>query len=586
MIPSAILTRFSTAVVVGLLIRLSVPIDVHADPPPITKSDWATYNHSVQGWRYNSAEKRLTAKSAAGLTEKWRFPKKGSKDRVGAIHATPAVVNGHVYFGTATYPAFYKLNPDGTLAWVFHLSTEQSGTNLTPTAKNFIDAENGILTSALVTESHVYFGSTKGNFYALDRFTGQQAWQVNTREEGFPGHHPVNVFMASAILADGKVIVGGGAYEHAFPLDPNYPCCTGRGFVVAFQPDTGKVIWKYDVGEEPKKFDEPVALVDAKGKHLFQHGPSTSSVWSTPSYDADSGTVFFGTDVHNSPRQPTKDNPRFDSDYSAAVVAVDVETGNEKWVTQVNQGDIYNYTLASFDAETGLYKDGSVGDSPKIYEIDVDGRKQKVVGVGCKNGGFFVLQADDGRLINNTPVFNGKPEYPLHPSPDPRMIALPSLIGGIQTGCATNGKDVFTNGIDWLTLNSQNPGSPEGGRVVSLSGDLTEERWRHERPKIGSFFGKLGDPVAAGVALANDIVCFTTTVSEQLVVLEAATGRKLKELPVGTVWSGPSISRGRIFVGTGSILFLKKQSTGTLFSFGLPGEDEIAAMGSGDDSPE
>jgi len=47
------------------------------------------------------------------------------------------------------------------------------------------------------------------------------------------------------------------------------------------------------------------------------------------------------------------------------------------------------------------------------------------------------------------------------------------------------------------------------------------------------------------------------------------------------VWSGPSISRGRIYVGTGSILFLKQQLKGSLISYGLPGEDEIERMGAG-----
>jgi hypothetical protein len=89
-----------------------------------------------------------------------------------------------------------------------------------------------------------------------------------------------------------------------------------------------------------------------------------------------------------------------------------------------------------------------------------------------------------------------------------------------------------------------------------------------------------GDPVGSGIALGG-IACFTPTAGEQLVVLDAASGKTLKEFHIGTVWSGPSISRGRIYVGTGSILFLKKELTGTLYSFGLPGDDEIARMGAG-----
>ncbi len=83
------------------------------------------------------------------------------------------------------------------------------------------------------------------------------------------------------------------------------------------------------------------------------------------------------------------------------------------------------------------------------------------------------------------------------------------------------------------------------------------------------------------IALGGGIACFTPTITEQLVVLDAATGKTLTQIHIGTVWSGPSISRGRIYVGTGSILFLKQEMTGRLYSFGLPGEDEIARMGAG-----
>lgn len=549
---------------------------------PITAADWPSYNHDVRGWRFNSGEKTLTAENAAEIEEKWRFPANGSKEKVGVIHATPTVVNGYVYFGTATFPAFYKLKPDGTLAWVYHTKTGRAGATTPPQGGlNMIDAKNGILSSALVTETSVFFGDSAGVFYALDRGIGQELWKVDTRAEGFIGHHPINIINASAILADGKVIVGGGGYEHPYPLDPNYACCTGRGFVVAFDPSDGKVVWKYDVGEKPKKFDEPIVIEDPNGKHVFQYGPSTSSVWSTPSYDAESGTIFFGTDVHNSPRQPTDHDPRYHTKYSAAVIAVDVKTGHEKWVTQLNEGDIFNQTMSGYDPATGRYKDCSIGDTPKVYSIEVDGRQVKVVGVGCKNGGFYVLGASDGKLIANTPVFAGQPAYPLDPPPDPRMIALPSPIGGIQTGCATDGKNIFTNGIDWLSINTKKPGVPEGGRVVSVTGSLAEENWRHERPRIRSAFYTGGDPVGSGLALAGGLACFTPTVTEQLVILDAATGKTLKEIHIGTVWSGPSISRGRIYVGTGSILFLKKEMTGTLYSYGLPGEDEIARMGAG-----
>ena len=139
----------------------------------------------------------------------------------------------------------------------------------------------------------------------------------------------------------------------------------------------------------------------------------------------------------------------------------------------------------------------------------------------------------------------------------------------------------FTNAIDWLRIGRA---LPDGGRVVCLHPDAEKEFWRHERPIIKSRSrGEIGDPVGSGIALGGGIACFTTTVSEQLVVLDASNGKVLKSKHIGTVWSGPSISRGRVYVGTGSILFLKKQMNGILYSFGLPGEDEVDRLGSGEE---
>ena len=86
--------------------------------------DWPTYNQSVNGWRYNTSENSLSVENISELSLKWQFPPKDSKRKVGMVCATPSVVNGFVYFGTATFPAFYKLKPNGDLAWKFQLGSK------------------------------------------------------------------------------------------------------------------------------------------------------------------------------------------------------------------------------------------------------------------------------------------------------------------------------------------------------------------------------------------------------------------------------------------------------------------------------
>jgi polyvinyl alcohol dehydrogenase (cytochrome) len=342
-----------------------------------------------------------------------------------------------------------------------------------------------------------------------------------------------------------------------------------------------------------------VTIKHARGERTFHFGPSTSSVWCTPSFDAPSQTIFFGTDCHNSPRQPTPDDPLLSTKHSCAVIAVDSRTGAEKWVTQITPDDVWNYALPAYDPKSGRYKDQSIGDTPKIYTIDIGGKPTKVVGCGTKNGGYYVLDAASGQIVFHTPIYTGPPKNPPE-NLDPRTLALPSAMGGLQTGCATDGNAVYTNGIDFLSAMSGGFKMPSGGRVVSISLDTRHENWRHDRPKVKAVggtpekpaFTNVGDPVASGIALANGVAYFTTTVSNKLVALDTDGGTVLKEIDLGPVWCGPIVSRGRVYVGSGNLLFspgnpqeayFPKSATGIVRSFGLPGDDEVSRMLSGDE---
>src|SRR5262249_37415108 len=163
----------------------------------------------------------------------------------GVVHATPAVVAGEVYFGTATFPAFYKLAADGKLCWVYRNPVRKAvlpPMGEAPITGKLRDAasDGGIFTSALVADGRVYFADTSGWMYCLDAGTDAERWKLDSRAEAFPDSHSNNIFMASPILVDGKVIFGGGTLEQIFTGTKTYPGSTGRGFLVALDPSTGK----------------------------------------------------------------------------------------------------------------------------------------------------------------------------------------------------------------------------------------------------------------------------------------------------------------------------------------------------------
>src|SRR5262249_50534350 len=259
--------------------------------------------------------------------------------------------------------------------------------------------------------------------------TGKEKWRVDMRSKTFPGAHPLNGTYASPILAGGKSVVAGGALEQGVRLlFPKYEGFTGRGFVVALEPQSGRIAWKYDVGPKPERLDPPIKIKDAWGEHVFQFGPATSTVWSTPSYHAASRTIFFGTDTNNAPRRPTPDDPRLDTRYACAVIAIDAGDGSEKWVTQINRGDVWNGRMRAYDPEAGRYLDLSIGDTPRVFTIMWNGMPTLVIGFGCKNGGVYIVRAPDGMILAHTPPHNRPPTHPPHPPPHKPTLATPRPI--------------------------------------------------------------------------------------------------------------------------------------------------------------
>jgi polyvinyl alcohol dehydrogenase (cytochrome) len=575
------------------------------DRGTVTPDDWPQYNYDNLGTRHNARERTLSPENAARLEEKWRFPRHDSGMTIGVVHATPVVVEGFVYFGTCDPATFYKLSPDGELVWSYEIppGTDELDTSGRETfrrvADNGLDRNDDVVSAALVTETRVYFGTFSGLIICLDRMSGREVWRINTKVAPFPGAHVSNIVISSPIIADGTLIVPGGGFEHDLPTLDDYPCCSGRGFVVGLDPETGFVRWKYDVGPEPEIFDPPLVLEHDWGSTTFHAGPSTSSVWTAPSFDERTGTIFFGTDTNNAPRRPTPDDARLHTEYSCAIIAIDVADGRERWVCQLAPADVWNYTMRAWDPKTGAYKDLSIGDTPKLYDIEHDGRSVPVVGVGCKNGGYYVIDRTEGHVIHHTPLYQGPPVPGTTASAEDRILAVPCTIGGLQTGCAFDGKRVYTNGIDFPTFGTQEDQrmgryyAPTGGRVTALRPDALAEHWRHERPKCDTprldypdRMIRSGDPVGSGIAVANGLLFFTTTVCGKLVVVDAETGRQLRDFDLGPVWCGPSVSRGRVYVGTGNRFFkvtdaiepgihrfqFPKNASGAVYCFGLSEE--------------
>src|SRR5262249_27326419 len=259
-------------------------------------------------------------------------------------------------------------------------------------------------------------------------------------------------------------------------------------------------------------------------------GSSGSPIWSSPTFDKGTNTIYATTG--NNYSQPTQGT-------SDAFIAFDATTGAIKWTNQRTADDEWTFVFGDTSEE---HPDFDIGDSPQIYKLD--GRTY--VSAGQKSGFFHVLDAETGEE-----------------AAPPVQLAPDGTVGGLFPDRAYANGFVFANGADWPGLLSGEP--PNRGILSAVAADGSHELWHFDTPF---------SPNLSGVAVANGVVYFQSGLNGTLYGLDAATGAVLAHVNTGGQSSGPAISRGQIYLGTGdaAFTFLTGQplGPGSIVAVGLP----------------
>lgn len=347
-----------------------------------------------------------------------------------------------------------------------------------------------ITASALVTNNTVIFGDQAGYIYGLDRSTGTLKWKIR------PNTSPISQIWSSAAWVGNDVVIGVGSHEELSSKDPHF-----SGSVVRIAPNTGEVVWQ--------AFTISAAEI--------AQGSSGAGIWSAPTYDPATGLIYVSTgNNYTSPASTSSD----------AVLALDAATGAIKWTYQATPGD-----AGQLDAD--------FGDSAHLYSLG----STHVIGIGQKNGRFFVLNA-----------FTGAPVA------SPRQV-VPDCKGsnGLFATAAVAGNQVFAPGQN-CSYPSGSVFPPPTGQLTAIKSDGSGTSW----DKVTLF-----DDAMSGAAVANGIVYYSIIgLTGNLLAVDAKTGKTLANEFIGWGVSGPSVSRGQVYVGTG-----------TQFAIGIYTPQSLVALG-------
>ncbi len=401
----------------------------------------------------------------------------------------------------------------------------------------------------------LFISDAQGQVRALDPATGEQIWSVDPRADKST---PIT---GGLVVADGKLIVPISASGVFTAMDSKYACCKTHGSIAALDTATGKLLWTAHTMEDAKP------LGRKNGAGLEMQGPSGAPIWNTPAVDLRRGIVYTGTGENTSPPN-TKT--------SDAILALDINTGAQKWVFQALERDIWNMSCRGghgdgpncfFTAnDESVLKDYDFGAGPVIAKL-ANGRQ--VILAGQKSGHVWALDPQkQGAVLWS------------------RRFGEGTALGGVHWGLATDGKRVFA------PINDPGPVGPGSKTVPGLHAlDIAtgSELWSWAAtPDCGDGRGAKisGCAIHSGLSAAPmvvDTALVTGSLDGKVRVFDAATGKVLwsydtvrdfpSRAPGGVMGKGGSIDAqsiaagdGMLFVGSGYGMF-NEQGGNVLIAF-------------------
>jgi polyvinyl alcohol dehydrogenase (cytochrome) len=476
----------------------------------VNAPQWNGWGLSLANDRHQpDAQAALTTTSVTRLSVKWAFGFPG--DASAAVQ--PSIVGGRVFVASVPGRVYALDLREGCTFWTFDADT------MVRTAVEVGTGGGGLA---------AFFGDIAGNVYSLDANTGGFRWKRHVDD------HPVARVTGTPKLYAGRLYVPVSSIEEVAGADPKYPCCTFRGSVVALDAGTGEVAWKtYVIRDEPKPTRK-----NAVQTQLF--GPSGAAIWSSPTIDAKTGTLYVATgDSYSDPPADTSD----------AIVALDLKTGAVKWARQMTSGDAFNLACGSPDPTNCPVSNGPDLDfgSPPILVTLASGGRALVI--GQKSAMVHAIDPDDrGRVLWSSRIGRG------------------GALGGVEWGSAADADNIYVPLSDiafkkaGLSLTDSIPDSEVGGGLFALRLRDGKQVWHtpppgcNRRPNCSPAQSAPAS-VAAGVVFSGSVDghlrAYSTT--DGAIVWDFDTAKEFRTVN-GTIARGGSIDVGGPAIADGIVL--------------------------------
>jgi polyvinyl alcohol dehydrogenase (cytochrome) len=524
------------------------------------RRDWPMIGQDPANSRNQPAEREIRPGNVNRLALKW------TSMTAGDVSATPAVVNGAVYFGDFG-GMLWKLNAEtGEVIWS-HAVSDYTG----------IPGDLARTSPSLAGNTLVVGDLRHPNMLGVDARTGALRWMTQVHPD------PKGIMTGSPVLAGDTIYTGVSANG------ASGPGATFRGAIVALDAQTGRILWR------------TYSLPD---NGSVAGGYAGATMFSPPAVDVRAGLVYgtFGQ-PYTEPASVTACHAAhggFDESceqpgsFLKSIVAFDAKTGDPRWSYRVqghepwlracgNQPSAVTWCAPEFDGE----KWDLGGSGVNVMRLKMDGRDEDgdahggdersrsgddhsrdVVGIGGKSGVYTLLDAKTGRFIWNTLIGPGGDQ------------------GGMEWGTAVDEDRIYVSITNHhhipyrLTQNGVLMNDTvTGGSWAALDRRTGTILWQTADPQVETLpgAGVVGVWDLAPVTVANGILYAASMAKlasqNQMFALDAATGVILWQFGAGSsVNSGPAVVNGSVYWGSGySRSGVEGSGNNVLFAFSIDG---------------
>ena len=314
-------------------------------------SNWLTYWGDYQGDHF-SALTQITPQNVKNLQARWTLPLPPGP----VVEATPIVVNGILYTTYTSNGSQGAVAVDarsGLVIWRY----QRKAKKVNPYANNPFNRGVAVL------GGRVFFGTLDGAVIALDARTGREVWSAQIADTML-GYS----ITAAPLALKNEVVFGVAGGEYG-----------ARGFVEAFNAQTGKKLWHFDTVPGPGQMGNNTWADDS-----WKHGGGPT--WLTGSYDPELNLLYWT--VGNPAPDDNADVRKGDNLFTCSVLALDPDTGKLKWYYQFTPNDSHDWD----SNEDVVLADALWKGKPRKLMLHAD-----------RNGMYYVLDRTNGKLLLGKP---------------------------------------------------------------------------------------------------------------------------------------------------------------------------------------